>query len=97
MTFNKEQLNALYPAEVHFLSSQHDVIRSAPSWLTEQVIEIYQSATGRKMNYSRGCSACVLNIYKTIGKLYLADKAEQEQKSTVNIETKPKKSRKKNG
>lgn len=88
MTFTKEQLKNLYPAEIHFDSVvNRSTIRNAPSWLTEQVINIYYEATGKKLNYQKVCSVCTFNIYKTVGKIYFEDL--EQLKSEVEPETKP--------
>lgn len=110
MTFTEEQLEQLYDAEIHFDNACHKgCIRNVPAWLTEKVVNIYFQATGKKLNFKKGCSACVMNIMKTVGYIYFDDKAELKSKVEPVVEEilqepiveemqeqpKPKKSRKK--
>lgn len=80
MTFTKEQIQALSEAELHFDSvCHHDYIRNAPRWLTQKIVEIYDNTVGVKTNLNLSCSACVMRIYKAIGKKYYADKKLLEE------------------
>lgn len=80
MTFTQEQIQALSEAELHFDSvCHHDYIRNAPRWLTQKIVEIYDNTVGVKTNLNLSCSACVMRIYKTIGKKYYADKKLLEE------------------
>lgn len=79
--FSIEQLNALYPAEIHFenVIKNHN-LRSAPRWLTEQIAKIYTETTGKKLPSNYSCNTCVYNIYAKIGELYFKSKLYWEQK-----------------
>lgn len=83
-TFTKEQMTALYEAEIHFESVKHGYIKSAPRWLTDQVADIYEDATGSKTNRNWNCSQCVADFYRKVGKLYFADKEEMTRQDLGN-------------
>ena len=83
-------------ASPHFESSKKGYIKFAPTWLTEQTLNIYEQMTGKKMsNRDLSCAHCVLSIYKVASKLYFQEldrrnKLEEENKDggTENIEKK---------
>ena len=78
MTYTDEQLGILAQAHPHFETARRDYIRNAPRWLTEQVIGVYEAATGRTIaSRDLGCAICVLRIYQTVGKTYFADIEER--------------------
>lgn len=79
--FSIEQLNALYPAEIHFenVIKNHN-LRSAPRWLTEQIAKIYTETTGNRLPSNYSCNTCVYNIYAKIGELYFKSKLYWETK-----------------
>lgn len=78
--FTKEQMDVLYEAEIHFESVRHGYIKSVPRWLTDQVADIYEQATGSKVNRNWSCSQCVANLYMMVGKIYFKDKEEYKNK-----------------
>ena len=79
MIYTEEQWRIIKQASPHYESAKHEYIRNAPRWLTEQVINVYESATGKTvMHKDLSCAVCVLNIYKQIGKTYFQDKRERE-------------------
>lgn len=83
--FTQQQLEQLYKAEIHFESAVHSsTIRSAPRWLTEEVTAIYEKATGKRLAHNFSCPSCVLNNYRTIGKLYYESKLFYEQQKQQN-------------
>lgn len=101
MIYTEEQWKLIKQASPHYETAKHEYIRNAPRWLTEQVIDVYESATGKTvMHKDLSCAVCVLNIYKQIGKTYFDDlenhqnnnftdlKEREEQKSEIQIETK---------
>lgn len=99
MIYTEEQWKIIKQASPHYETAKHEYIRNAPRWLTEQVINVYESATGKTvLHKDLSCAVCVLNIYKQIGKTYFQDKLERENlsdlkegeelKSEIQIETK---------
>jgi len=88
MIYTDEQYEILKQAIPHFNSVKQDYIRNAPKWLTEEIIEVYEIATGKTvMNKNLNCSICVLNIYKSIGRTFESDTKEREKlKSEVTVE-----------
>lgn len=99
MIYTEEQWRIIKQASPHYDSARHEYIRNAPRWLTQQIIDVYEAATGKTvMHKDLSCAVCVLNIYKQVGKTYFQDKLErenfndikesEEQKSEIQIETK---------
>lgn len=88
-----EQWIAFKEASPHFLSAKNEYLRNAPRWLTESVINIYESATGKTiLNKNLSCEHCVLRVYQTAGKLYFSElsrreKLEKEEKKNVVTKT----------
>lgn len=88
-TLTDEQWEEFKKASPHFKSAKQEYIRNAPRWLTESVINIYESATGNTiMSKDINCAHCVLRIYQTAGKLYFSElsrreKLEEEKKNVV--------------
>ena len=88
--FKEEDYKALYDAEIHFISAcRGGYIKNTPRWLTDQVAEIWEKATGEKVRRNWNCSSCVLNLYYLIGKKYLNDKKiyEEIEKERLEKET----------
>jgi hypothetical protein len=76
---NDEQWAVLKQAQPHFESVKKEYIRNAPRWLTEQIINVFETATGAIINNKNlNCSVCVLNIYKRISRLYDYNKKIRE-------------------
>lgn len=101
MIYTEDQWKLIKQASPHYESAKHEYIRNAPRWLTEQVINVYEAATGKTiLHKDLSCAVCVLNIYKQIGKTYFDDlknhqnnnftdlKEREELKSEIQIETK---------
>lgn len=92
-TLTDEQWREFKQASPHFLSAKNEYIRNAPRWLTESVINIYESATGNNiMSKDINCATCVLRVYQTAGKLYFSElsrreKLEEEKKNGTRNET----------
>lgn len=82
MIYTEEQYRILKQATPHFNSVKHEVIKNAPRWLTEQIIDVYEQATHKTIFHKDlSCAICVLNIYKLIGKTFDEDTKEREAKS----------------
>lgn len=88
MIYNEEQWNIIKKASPHYETSRHEYIRNAPRQLTEQIMNVYEAATGKKI-YSRdlSCAVCVLHIYQQIGKTYFADLEERNKLELEDNET----------
>lgn len=80
MIYNEAQWDIIKKASPHYETARHEYIRNAPRNLTEQVMNVYEAATGKKI-YSRdlSCAVCVLHIYQQIGKTYFADLEERNK------------------
>jgi hypothetical protein len=94
MNFTDEQFEMLHEHADWFITSvmYHSTIRSAPRNITEMVANIYESATGAKVNRNWSCAPCVMNIYRMVGTLYLDDKEKRQKqlekedaKETINV------------
>lgn len=80
MIYTEEQWKTIKQASPHYESARHEYIRNAPRWLTEQIINVYEAATGKTMMHKDlSCAVCVLNIYKQIGKTYFSDLEERNK------------------
>ena len=80
MIYTEEQWKIIKQASPHYESARHEYIRNAPRWLTEQIINVYEAATGKTMMHKDlSCAVCVLNIYKQIGKTYFSDLEERNK------------------
>ena len=92
MIYTDEQWELIRQASPHFETAKRDYIRNAPRWLTEQIMSVYEGATGKTiMSRDLSCAVCVLRIYQTVGKTYFADLQERNQikeKETKNGEPK---------
>lgn len=90
MIYTEEQWKLIKQASPHYETARHEYIRNAPRWLTEQIINVYEAATGKTvMHKDLSCAVCVLNIYKQVGKTYFDDLKEREElKSEIQIDTK---------
>ena len=79
MIYTEEQWKIIKQASPHYESARHEYIRNAPRLLTQQIIDVYEAATGKTMMHKDlSCAVCVLNIYKQISKTYFQDKLERE-------------------
>lgn len=86
MIYNEEQWKIIANAEPHFNTARHDYIRNVPRQMTEQIVSVYEAATGRQIftkDYS--CAVCVLRIYQTIGNTYYKDLEERNKNNENNI------------
>lgn len=79
-TLTDEQWEEFKKASPHFKSAKQEYIRNVPRFLTEQVINIYESATGKTiLNKDLSCAICVLRVYQTAGKLYFSELSRREK------------------
>ncbi len=80
MIYSNEQWDIIKKASPHYETARHEYIRNVTRQLTEQVMNVYEAATGKKI-YSRdlSCAVCVLHIYQQIGKTYFADLEERKK------------------
>lgn len=74
MIYTEEQWKLIKQASPHYETARHEYIRNAPRWLTQQVIDVYEAATGKTiLNKDLSCAVCVLRVYQTVGKTYFDD------------------------
>lgn len=45
------------------------------------MFNIYRDLTHTRMNLNRSCSVCILNLVKSLGKLYFAEKTRREEEA----------------
>lgn len=77
---NDQQWNILKQAAPHFESARHEYLRNCPRWLSEQVINVYEDATGNTiLHKDLSCAVCVLRIFQTVGKLYFYNLEERKK------------------
>lgn len=88
MIYSEEQWDIIKKASPHYETARHEYIRNAPRQLTEQVMNVYEAATGKKI-YSRdlSCAVCVLHIYQQIGKTYFVDLEERKKLESKDNDT----------
>lgn len=87
MIYNEQQWEVIKQAGPHFRTARQDYIRNATRQMTEQIVDVYESATGKTiMSKDYKCAVCVLRIYQTIGKTYFSDLAEREELEKNKIE-----------
>lgn len=80
MIYTEEQWKLIKQASPHYETARHEYIRNAPRWLTEQIINVYEAATGKTMMHKDlSCAVCVLNVYKQVGKTYFSDLEERKK------------------
>lgn len=80
MIFNEEQWNIIKKASPHYETAKRDFIRNATRKMTEDIVGVYEAATGKTVpNKDSHCSVCVLRIYQIIGKAYFADLKERQK------------------
>lgn len=97
-TFTREQMQDLYPCEVHFKSAiENNTIRNCSRQLVQHVAKIYEEATGKHVNVG-SCSTCIFRFIKEVAVLYLKDlenytkeSEKQEQKELKDAVQSPEK------
>lgn len=91
MIYSEEQWDIIKKASPHYETAIHEYIRNAPRQLTEQVMNVYEAATGKKI-YSRdlSCAVCVLHIYQQIGKTYFEDLKNHQNNNFADLEERKK-------
>lgn len=84
---DEQQWNLLKQAAPHFETARHEYLRNCPRWLSEQVINVYESATGKTILHKNlSCAVCVLRIFQTVGKLYFYNLEVRKIKIEENAE-----------
>ena len=103
MIYNDEEWRIIKEASPHYKTARQEYIRNAPRWLTEQVINIYESVTGKTiLDKDLSCAHCVLRIYQIAGKLYFSEldrreKLEEEKKNVRDDQSKRRNQKKTKG
>lgn len=91
ITFTREQLDLLYPAEIHFQSAiQDNTIRNCSRQLVETVKMVYENATGTKAHVNMSCHVCRFQFIKKVGLIYFNDKKywdKQPKEEKVEVYT----------
>lgn len=83
MIYNDAQFAIIKKASPHYETARHDYVRNAPTWLTQEIINVYEAATGKTILHKTiNCAVCVLRIYQTIGQTYFKDLAERQSLKT---------------
>ena len=77
--FTNEEIEELSKWEKHFRTAvlsnyKRGTLRTDDA----RIAEIYENATGEKINKNFGCGICSLNFYKKVGNKYFADKEKQQ-------------------
>lgn len=86
--FTKQELELLKEAEIHFKTVRDGQYKRATGWkLNTLVADLYDKATGEKIDRNFSCGVCCFNIFKKVGEKYFTDKKYYE---TVEIEPEPK-------
>lgn len=68
---NKEQYEKLKRYEKWFKSSIEQGYADPLATLHKQImIDVYREVLGKKVNINMTCPACMLDLYKKLGKLY---------------------------
>lgn len=93
-TFTKEQLELLYPAEIHFSNAKEGILRNCSRSMVERVRVIYESTTGEKVRQKWSCGSCTLKFMKRVGEIYFHDKLYwdlfgEENQETNNTDEEP--------
>ena len=87
MIFTDEQWKIVKECGPHFRTARQDYVRNAPMYLTQMLINIYESATGKTLaNKDVTCAGCVLRVYQTVGKAYFSDLEERENLEKEKLE-----------
>ena len=87
MIFTDEQWKIVKEAGPHFRTARQDYVRNAPMYLTQMLINIYESATGKTLaNKDVTCAGCVLRVYQTVGKAYFSALEERENIEKEKLE-----------
>lgn len=91
MIYNDEQWEVIKKASNLYESAKQQYIRNASRALTKEIIDVYESATGKKMLHKNlSCAACVLRVYQTVGKTYFDDFENHQNKNSADLEERKK-------
>lgn len=86
--YTKKQLDRLKELDViqHFttvINSQYK--RGTFRHVDEEVADIYENASGKKIQRNFTCKSCVFNLYKVAGELYFESEKYYKQKNLDNL------------
>jgi len=90
-----EQFNALAPFEHNYETAlKANYSRYPGRAAIDTMFAIFREITGSRININRSCSTCVLNLVKSVGKLYFEEKerrqkAEEEAAKVAAAKTEP--------
>ena len=88
--YTQTQMTVLRKYEYIFEAAvRHGYKKPTCKLQNDAVADIYEKATGKKVNRRWGCGICTFNLYKAAGELYYATRAAQQEKEEKK-DTKPK-------
>ena len=77
-----EQFNTLAQYEPNFKTAlECNYSRYPGQEGVTTMFNIYRDLTHTRMNLNRSCSDCILNLVKSLGKLYFAEKTRREEEA----------------
>lgn len=77
-----EQFNTLAQYEPNFKTAlECNYSRYPGQEGVTTMFNIYRDLTHTRMNLNRSCSVCILNLVKSLGKLYFAEKTRREEEA----------------
>ena len=78
----EEQFNTLAQYEGNFETAlKANYSRYPGREGVDTMFRIYREITNTRMNLNRTCSVCILNLVKSLGKLYFAEKTRREEEA----------------
>ena len=84
-----EQFNTLAQYEPNFKTAlECNYSRYPGQEGVTTMFNIYRDLTHTRMNLNRSCSVCILNLVKSLGKLYFAEKTRREEEARKAEEAK---------
>lgn len=88
MKLTKEQFDALTPYKSHFETIiRSDYCRYPGTAALDLINDIYVQVTGVQIRINKCCNACVVNLMRDMGHIYMADLAEKTKVDVAKTET----------
>lgn len=82
-----EQYNALAPFEPNFKTAlEVNYSRYPGAAAIDTMFNIHRALTNSRLSLNRSCSVCILNLVKSVGRLYFAEKARRERMEVERME-----------
>lgn len=90
----KEEMAQLAPYESHLRNAVYSQYMITPGRTAIKLMDgIYHRVTGSPLRTDATCASCIMNVLTRLGRIYFAQKAEDEAKGAEEVE-KPRKRRK---